>query len=165
MISGARLGKISCRYLGAVIALAISLSSGAKADEFVGPIFRKGLWHFVRTLDLVAHRKTKHRLVERELTACVDPTIAMKATFASPSVGTCVSAKPEKNANTYTFSNRCDYLGPVSTVITVHSEEAYTEVNELNKGDVPRVEQVVAKRLGDCNDAAAEVHRSATLSH
>ncbi|WP_235940561.1 hypothetical protein [Bradyrhizobium hipponense] len=141
------------------------MSSGAKADEFVGPIFRKGLWHFVRTLDLVAHRKTKHRLVERELTACVDPTIAMKATFASPSVGTCVSAKPEKNANTYTFSNRCDYLGPVSTVITVHSEEAYTEVNELNKGDVPRVEQVVAKRLGDCNDAAADVHRSATLSH
>jgi hypothetical protein len=40
------------------------------ADQFKGPSFRKGLWHFVRTLDLVAHRKSKQRLLERELTAC-----------------------------------------------------------------------------------------------
>jgi len=131
----------------------------AKAEVFDGPSFRKGLWHFVRTLDLVAHRKAKHRVMEREVTACVDPTVSMKATFDSPSVGSCVSAKPEKNANQYTFAKRCDFMGPVSTVITVDSEESYTEQNEL-QGSVPRVEKVVAKRIGDC-DGGAEKHSAA----
>jgi hypothetical protein len=140
-------------------------SSKARAEEFEGPSFRKGLWHFVRTLDLVAHRKTKQRLFERELTACVDPTQAMKATFASPSVGNCVSAKPEKVANQYVFSNRCDFMGPVSTVITVHSDESYTEQNELAKGDAPRVELVVAKRVGDCPAGPQPAHGPSALSH
>jgi hypothetical protein len=130
------------------------ISSQAKADGFDGPSFRKGMWHFVRTLELVAHRKTKYRLQEREMTRCVDPTVAMKATFSSPSVGNCVTAKPEKSDNTYTFSNRCDYMGPVSTVITVHSDESYTEVNELTVGKLPRTELVVAKRVGDCQEDA-----------
>ena len=126
-------------------------SSLASAEEaFQGPSFRKGLWHFVRTLELVAHRTTKYRLLEREMTRCVDPTVAMKATFSSPSVGNCVSAKPEKSDNKYTFSNRCDYMGPVSTVITVDSDESYTELNELNVGGAPRAELVVAHRVGDC---------------
>ena len=126
------------------------VSSQASADEFDGPSFRKGLWHFVRTLELVGHRKTRQTLLEREMTRCVDPTVAMKATFSSPSVGNCVSAKPEKSDNKYTFSNRCDYMGPVSTVITVNSDESYTELNELTVGNVPRTELVVAKRIGDC---------------
>jgi hypothetical protein len=78
----------------------------------------------------------------------------MRATFASPSVGNCVSANPEKSDNQYTFSNRCDYMGPVSTVITVHSDEAYTEVNELSVGNHPKVESVIAKRIGDCQEDA-----------
>ena len=126
------------------------ISSQAKADEFDGPSFRKGLWHFVRKLELVAHRTTKYTLLEREMTRCVDPTVAMRATFSSPSVGNCVSAKPEKSDNKYTFSNRCDYMGPVSTVITVNSDESYTELNELTVGGAPRTELVVAKRVGDC---------------
>lgn len=167
MIWGGQSAKLKHRCFATVLAVSLvaPLASGARAEEFGGPTFRKGLWHFVRTLDLVAHRKTKHRLMERELTACVDPTLSMKATFSSPSVGGCVSSKPEKSANTYRFANRCDFMGPVSTVITVDSEEAYTEVNELNKGEVPRVEQVVAKRLGDCGDAVSDTGHSATLTH
>jgi len=138
-----------------IILTQLGLPSVARAGEFSGPSFRKGLWHFVRTLDLVAHRKTKHRLFERELTACVDPTQSMKATFASESIGNCVSAKPEKVDNKYFFANRCDYMGPVSTTITVHSAESYTEMNELNTGTMPRVELVVAERLGDCPASAA----------
>ena len=100
------------------------------------------------------------------MTACVDPTQAMKATFASPSVGNCVSAKPEKVANQYIFSNRCDYMGPVSTTITVNSADSYTEMNELTAGDLPRVELVVAKRLGDCEDGALKAaSTSAPLTH
>src|SRR6266478_7384465 len=128
--------------------------SQARADGFEGPSFRKGMWHFARTLDLVAHRKNKHRVLEREMTRCVDPTVSMKATFASPSVAKCVSAKPEKSDNKYTFSNRCDYMGPVSTVITVHSDESYEEVNELTVGNLPRSELVVAHRVGDCQEEA-----------
>jgi hypothetical protein len=126
------------------------VSSQAKADDFNGPSFRKGLWHFVRKLELVAHRKTRQTLEEREMTRCVDPTVAMRVTFSSSSVGNCVSAKPEKSDNRYTFSQRCDYMGPVSTVITVNSDESYTELNELTVGNVPRTELVVAKRIGDC---------------
>lgn len=131
-------------------------------DQFKGPSFRKGLWHFVRT---IAHRRTKQRLMEREMTACVDPTQAMKATFASPSVGSCVSARPEKINNRYVFANRCDYMGPVSTVITVDNDESYTEQNEIEVGTMPRVELVVAKRIGDCQDAARSAHGPSALSH
>ena len=155
------------RYFCAGIALTMLASlSPVKAGEFEGPSFRRGLWHFVRTLDLVAHRTSKQRLLERGMTACVDPTQAMKATFASPSVGNCVSAKPEKVANQYIFSNRCDYMGPVSTTITVNSADSYTEMNELTAGDLPRIELVVAKRLGDCEDGAQKAaSASAPLTH
>ena len=99
------------------------------------------------------------------MTACVDPTQAMKATFASPAVGNCVSAKPEKVANQYIFSNRCDYMGPVSTTITVNSTESYTEENALNVGESPRVERVVAKRIGDCQGSPQQSAASSALSH
>jgi hypothetical protein len=147
---------ISLRWLCVAIALiAIGpISSPARAEAFDGPSFRKGMWHFVRTLELVLHQNTKRRMLEREMTRCVDPTQAMKATFSSPSVGNCVSAKPERSGNKYIFSNRCDYMGPVSTVITVQSDESYTEVNELTVGDRPRTEMVVARRIGDCQDDA-----------
>ena len=140
-------------------------SSQAKAEGFDGPSFRKGMWHFVRTLELVAHRKIKYRLLEREMTRCVDPTVAMKATFSSPSVGNCVSAKPEKSDNKYIFSNRCDYMGPVSTIITVNSEESYTEVNELTVGKLPRTELVVARRVGDCQEDTQNSGGSSVLAH
>ena len=153
-----------CVLVGIAL-LTLGSVSPAKAEEFDGPSFRKGLWHFVRTLDLVAHRKNRHRLLERELTACVDPTQAMKATFASPSIGNCVSSKPEKLENKYVFSNRCDYMGPVSTTITVNSDESYTELNELHAGNLPREELVVAQRVGDCLDSSANGVRRSPLSH
>ena len=149
-----------------LIALVMVGTSPATAEEgFNGPSFRKGLWHFVRTLELVAHRKTKYRLQEREMTRCVDPTVAMKATFSSPSVGNCVTATPEKSDNKYTFANRCDFMGPVSTVITVHSDESYTEFNEITVGKLPRQELVIAKRLGDCEQESQKSGEHATLSH
>ena len=91
------------------------------------------------------------------MTRCVDPTEAMKATFSSAPVGNCHSAKPEKVANQYIFSKKCDYMGPVSTVITVQSDEAYTEVNERTVGRLPRTELVVAQRVGDCLDDSAKL--------
>ena len=148
-----------CFFAGMALVIG-TLSTQAKAQEsFEGPSFRKGMWHFVRTLDL----KNKQRLLAREMTRCVDPTQAMKATFSSPSVGSCVSSKPERSANKYTFANRCDHMGPVSTVITVHNDGSYTELNELNSGKMPRTELVVAQRIGDCADDPPA--RSAVLAH
>ena len=127
------------------------------------PSFRKGLWRFIRTLDVVrnSNKNVKYRVVDREMTRCVDPSHAMKATFSSAPVGSCVSDKPEKVGNKYTFAHRCDYLGAVSTVITVHSDESYTEANEVSTGDSPKTDFVTAKRIGDCGDDNVEVSASA----
>lgn len=126
-------------------------------DSFIGPRFRKGLWVFKRTLDVVrnANKNVKYRLAQNEVTRCVDPTNAMKATFSSAAVGSCISDKPEKVGNKYTFGKRCDYLGAVSTVITVLDDDSYTELNELRGGDNPKTDLVTAKRIGDCSDESA----------
>jgi hypothetical protein len=150
------------RWFYVLIALTIALPllpSHAKADEaFTGPTFRRGMWRFVRTLDIVrnVNNKIKYRLVHREMTRCVDPTHAMKATFSSAPIGTCVSDRAEKVGNKYTFAHRCDYMGAVSTVITVNSEDAYTEVNEINVGEHPRTDMVIAQRIGDCQNESAQ---------
>ena len=97
------------------------------------------------------------------MTRCVDPTQAMKATFSSASIGSCHSSRPEKVSNKYIFSNRCDYMGPVSTVITVQSDEAYTEVNQLTVGKLPRKDLVIAKRIGDCPEDSAALSQPSDL--
>jgi hypothetical protein len=157
-------GHSACRMAIAVAAIG-SCSSQARADGFDGPSFRKGMWHFVQTIELVLGQNSRHRLMTREATRCVDPTQAMKATFSSASVGNCISAKPQRYDNRYTFSNRCDHMGPVSTVITVHSDESYTEVNELNVGQLPRTESVVARRVGECLDESQNSAGSPVLAH
>jgi hypothetical protein len=141
-------------------------AQASQDGSFSGPSFRKGLWRFIRTLDVVrnANKNVKYRVVNREMTRCVDPTQAMKATFSTASIGSCVSDKPEKVGNKYTFGHRCDYMGAVSTVITVHSDEAYTEVNEVNVGENPRTDLVVATRIGDCGDDKAEDSGRSTIS-
>ena len=133
-------------------------TSKVEAAQAEAPSFRKGLWRFIRTLDIVrnANKNVKYRLVNREMTRCVDPSHAMKATFSSPPVGSCVSDKPEKVGNQYAFGHRCDYLGAVSTVITVHGDDSYTELNEVSAGDSPKTDTVVATRIGDCSDEKAE---------
>jgi hypothetical protein len=140
---------IACGVVVSLLAVA-SAASYARAEPFEGPSFRKGLWRFERTVEFPLHR---YVVRPEEMTRCVDPTNAMKDIFASPNVGSCRSTKPERVRNRYTFANRCDYLGPVRTDITVHSEEAYTELNVLKVGNFPKVDKVVAQRIGDCNVA------------
>ena len=169
MRTGAKLFKPRrfARGLAIMMALVVStpwLSSHALAEEaFGGPTFRKGLWRFVRTLEMVNSQNIRQTLLERDVTRCVDPTHAMKATFSSAPVGNCHSSRPEKINNKYVFSNRCDYMGPVSTVITVQSAEAYTELNEINVGRLPRKDLVTAKRIGDCQEDHVALGKRADL--
>ena len=111
---------------------------------FDGPKFKRGLWRFDRTL---AYRDAVR---SGETTRCVDPTNAMKGIFASPDIGSCRSARAVRVSNSYNFENRCDYMGPVRTQITVHSAEAYTEVNIPKAKKYLPVDKVVARRIGDC---------------
>ncbi len=159
--------RISWQCLWALVALIVAglISSQAKAEVFDGPSFRKGMWRFVRTLDVVMHAKIKHRLLEQDTTRCVDPTESMKVTFSLIPIGKCVSAKPQRANNTYTFSNRCDYMGPVSTVITVHSDIAYTEVNQVTVGSFPKTDLVAATRIGDCHDDVKSSGGPSVLPH
>jgi hypothetical protein len=144
----------------AVMAAVLSVTSLAMAEGVERPRFRQGLWHFDRTIEYIRQLPNANLLlVKQEMTRCVDPTLAMVETFASPDVGNCHSAKPQTVDNRYIFSNRCDFMGPVRTEITVKSDVAYTEINMLTVGNFPRKEVVVAHRVGDCGNA--EVQNSA----
>src|SRR6201988_761548 len=100
------------------------------------PSFRMGMWYFVRTLYGI-QRASGMLLSKQELTRCVNPTIAMRATFSSPDIGRCHSAKPLKIDNRFVFPTRCDDLGPVTTEIIVESDDAYTEINTVSVGNFP----------------------------
>jgi hypothetical protein len=139
--------------LGAIAFATATASLPAQAETVDSPKFRKGLWRFERTVEYPAHRVIAR---QEEALRCVDPSHAMKGTFTSPSVGGCRSTTPTRVDNRYAFESRCDYLGPVSTEIVVHSDESYTERNnKLNAGAFPKLDKVVAQRVGDCDEAPA----------
>jgi hypothetical protein len=126
----------------------------SRAEEFDGPVFKRGLWRFQRTLEIPGGASKARNLLHAEETVrCVDPTSAMKATFSSPDIGNCRSSAVAREDNHFTFANRCDYLGPVRTDITVLSEDAYTEINEVRVGGLRPVDKVIAQRIGDCQFA------------
>ncbi len=137
-------------------ALAIGLgSTSVSAAEIEAPQFRKGLWNFHRTIERIRDASYGNQvLVQEEMTRCVDPNVAMKAIFASPSIGNCHSTRPERIGNRFVFARRCDFMGPVRTEITVESDVAYTELNVLSVGETPRQDLVVARRIGDCDPTA-----------
>jgi hypothetical protein len=132
----------------------VSTPLPGEANEIESPQFRKGLWNFQRTIERIRSPHPNQVLVREEMTRCVDPSLAMKAIFASPSIGNCTSARPELIDNRYVFPIRCDYLGPVRTEIAVESDVSYIEVNLLTVGSFPRKDVVVAQRVGDCDTAA-----------
>jgi hypothetical protein len=130
--------------------------SRAAADELQQPTFRKGLWSFQRTIEQIHGSQQRNSLLHKEqMMRCVDPSLAMKAIFASPPIGKCSSSKPVRIDNRYVFAVRCDYMGPVRTEIIVESDASYTEVNVLTVGALPRRDMVIARRLGDCERADA----------
>lgn len=144
------------RFVGhACFAAVLSFSTPpTSAHEIESPQFRQGLWSFQRTIERLRDAPHQNQLLTKEeTTRCVNPSLAMKAIFASPSVGNCSSSKPERVDNRYVFANRCDYLGPVRTEIIFESDTSYTEINLLSVGSFPRKDVVVAQRIGDCDSA------------
>jgi hypothetical protein len=131
--------------------------TSAFADQFDGPSFQKGLWRFERSLSnggSGANLPSATFVSNQVVTRCVDPTNAMRETFKPAVIGNCRSAKPEKTDNRYVFALRCDFMGPARTTIEVESATAYVEINEFVAGKPPKTETIVARRIGDCGDAA-----------
>ena len=144
-----------------LVGLAVGLSAiplGAPLHAYDGPQFVQGLWRFERYLEVSSSNRalpnSKHVRAEPVVTRCVDPTEAMKETFRPVSIGSCSPTAPERSNDTYRFAKRCDYLGPVTTVITIESATAYRETNELIAGPSSKKETVVARRIGDCGSVA-----------
>ena len=136
------------RALKTAVGLALVASSAAIAHASDWPRFRKGVWQFERTM---AAGEGGNVLFKREMTRCVDPSESMKETWRAISVGNCRASPPERHLNKYVFARRCDYMGPVRTTIVVESETAYTEINELKDGPVPRTDTVIARRVAACD--------------
>jgi hypothetical protein len=140
---------------GMLIASVLLLAALAPAQAYDGPTFRKGMWRFERAVEFTSKHPTAPQAtrirIEPLATRCVDPTEAMKETFRVVNAGTCRSEPAQKHGNLYIFPLRCDYIGPVRTVITVESDAAYQEIHELTVGPSPRRETIVARRLGDCD--------------
>src|SRR6187200_889200 len=114
----------SFRNTISILALVVFvLACGESVQAYDGPTFSKGMWLFQRSTEFV----TKHWVlpnarrvkVEQPVVRCVNPTEAMIETFRSVSIGACQSTPPERKKNTFVFAKRCDYLGPVKTVISV----------------------------------------------
>jgi hypothetical protein len=126
----------------------------AAAEQIERPKFRSGLWRFERTVEYVRRPPNVNLvLTQSNTTRCVDPNVAMVGVFASPNVGNCRSEKPQRFGSQYIFSNRCDFMGPVSTVITAESDVSYVEINTLATEPLPKRDTVVAHRIGECSGA------------
>jgi hypothetical protein len=141
-------------------------AADTSAAEVAQPSFRQGLWSFQRTIERIDGASQPNSVLHKQqMMRCADPSVAMKAIFASPPIGKCTSSKPIQIKNRYVFAVRCDYLGPVRTEITVDSETSYTEVNVLALGKPPRRDVVIARRLGDCTgaDARGDVSNISTV--
>lgn len=145
-------GIISSRFLAAAILSVLPL--GGQLQAYDGPTFSKGLWLFQRSTEFVSRHwvlpNARRIKVEPAVVRCVNPTESMIETFRPVTIGSCQSTLPEKQTSTFVFAKRCDYLGPVKTVISVESETAYRETNETLAGPSPKKDIIVARRIGDC---------------
>jgi hypothetical protein len=154
-----------CLLAGLVL---IACLVAKQACAYDGPTFLQGLWLFQRSTEFTTRHwilpNAKRVKVEPPVTRCVNPTEAMVETFRPASIGSCQSTLPSRKNNTFIFAKRCDYLGPVKTVISVESEFAYRETNELLAGKPSKTDIIVARRVGDCpaalNTANADAART-----
>jgi hypothetical protein len=155
--SGWSSARLSAGSLFAITISTVGLAtihSGA-AEEPSKPRFRDGLWQFERTIEYVRRPPNQNLVLSKTTdTRCVDPNVAMNGIFAPTTIGSCRSDSPQLFGNQYVFSNRCDFMGPVSTVLTAESELSYTEVNQLASEPLPKRDTVIARRVGDCQSSA-----------
>jgi hypothetical protein len=145
--------------LAAMAAIALFAAMPA-CLAYDGPTFRSGLWKFERTLE--ADGKPTNRLptsglsIDREMTRCVDPTLALKAEFTPSHFGACKTKDVRKTDGGYVFKRACESGEPIETRIDVKNDSAYTEINQGRIGKISTKETVVAQRVGDCERSGSK---------
>jgi hypothetical protein len=145
----------SLRVLVLVVGLCLVMTPlGSQPRAYDGPTFEKGLWLFQRSTEFITRHwvlpNARRIKVEPAQIRCVNPTEAMVEIFRPVRIGSCESSVPEKRNQNFIFAKRCDYLGPVKTVISVESGVAYRETNETLSSGSPKKDIIVARRVGDC---------------
>jgi hypothetical protein len=141
-------GDSKARSAKAVI-VAASLASMAcpvHADDW--PVFRYGMWNFVRTIESgagggrsIANKK------------CMNPTEDMKKQHEMSAQAGCTVSPVARSGKAYTFVSTCKLQGqPVESksTMTAESDSAYRIRVESKAGGQSTKELLVATRSGDC---------------
>jgi hypothetical protein len=138
--------------IAAACALVATISEGFAYD---GPTLRRGLWKFERTLETdgkpTNRLQTSGLLIAREMTRCVNPTLALKAVFTPLNSGACNTKEIRKTDDGYVFQRICGGTTPIKTEFNVKSDSEYTEINQGDIGKISTKDIVVARRIGDCH--------------
>jgi hypothetical protein len=143
---------------GAACALLAARSASFADDR---PTVRAGLWKFERMLE--TDGKPTDRVLSsglpyaRQVTRCVNPTIAIQAETAPSRSGLCKISDLRRKEDDYDFQKVCGDGAPVKTTINITSDSAYTEINEGRIGGTATKEIIEAQRVSDCHPPSASL--------
>jgi len=126
-----------------IAALLASVAGSVHADDW--PVFRYGMWNFVRTIESstgggrsIANKK------------CMNPIEDMKQQHAKAG---CTVSPVARSGKSYTFAATCKVQGQSvesKSTMTVESDSAYKIRVESKAGGQSTKELLVATRSGDC---------------
>lgn len=129
-----------------IAAVLASIAAGAHAQEL--PVFRYGMWNFVRTIESasgggrsIANKK------------CMNPTEDIRKQHQTSLQAGCTVSPVTKSGNAYSFVTTCKLQGqPVESksTMTVESDSAYRIRVESRAAGQATKELLVATRSGDC---------------
>lgn len=138
----------------AILTLAM-LVSGAIAYGDDLPVFRKGMWEFVRTVQSSDPSAKPQTITNRQ---CSSPSDDMKKQNEMLQKVGCKFSPAKREGNTYTFTAECNVKTPEglslssksTSVITVEGDSAYTIKVQGETNGKASAENLKAKRIGDC---------------
>ncbi len=141
---------IRSAMIGSVVAGALVLVVSAVAQE--PPAFRKGLWEFARTVEGTGQPKNT---VTRKV--CTSPTEDMRRVLEQSVNTGCQLSETHRSGNTFRYTATCVLQnGKITSkqILTAQADSAYTvkiESEGVIGGHAAKTtEELVAKRLGDC---------------
>lgn len=141
--------KITIEFaIAAILACFAVINSGPRcfADD-VYPTFRKGLWQVDDTMEI------NGKSIKHPRTKCMDPTDEVRGKLTPGNAFGCVTGVPKKIGNRYEIVTTCTgtIVGHTNRVITVESDNAYTDISDQQLGKAKAKETLIARRIGDCH--------------
>jgi Protein of unknown function (DUF3617) len=145
--------RIGCAATAAIALVGVA-SPAALAEDQDYPPLKQGMWEVSRTIQLADKPEQAKTLTNKR---CVDPVEELKKQHAMLKNLGCLLLPPKQAGDIYSFKWECNndaLRGTGQTVVTVDGDSVYTAKTDSD-GALPgrpgrSVEQLVAKRLGDC---------------